>query len=87
MMTSGWRLKFDAEATKPVSFTTRAIRLRPPASAAAVARAFSAQSRAASRASSRLTSSPTLPVVRSSPSSKGSWPAVKIRDPVRVAGT
>src|SRR5918998_1435094 len=33
------------------------------------------------------TVSPTLPVLRSSPFSKGSWPAVKIRAPARVAGT
>jgi hypothetical protein len=31
---SGWLLKPGAEATKPVTFTTRAIPLRPPASAA-----------------------------------------------------
>jgi hypothetical protein len=34
-----------------------------------------------------VTASPTLPVLGSSPPSKGTWPAVKTRVPARVAGT
>src|SRR5215210_1616033 len=85
--TPGWPLNPGAEATKPVTLTMLEIPLRPPAWAAAAARALSAHRWAAHRASSALTVSPTLPFRCSSPASKGSGPAVKIRPPARVAGT
>ncbi|MDH6190403.1 hypothetical protein M2168_003435 [Streptomyces sp. CZ24] len=86
MITAGWPVKSWAEATNPVTFTTRATRSRSPATDFTAARAFSAQTRARSLASSGVTSAPTLPVSGSAPSTMGSWPEVNTYTPEVTAG-
>src|SRR5450631_178263 len=60
---------------------------RPPATAAAAARALSAHVRASAAACSAVTPSPTLPMARSLPSASGNCPAVYTSEPLRRAGT
>src|SRR5690349_2974440 len=86
LITAGWPVKSVAEATKPTTLTTRAIRSRSPATDFTAARAFRAQVLASSLASSGVTSAPTLPVTASLPSTIGSWPDVYTYTPDCTAG-
>src|SRR5439155_17036080 len=79
--TAGWASKPGAEATNPVTRTTRTTRSRLPSASRSTARALRAQTRAASWPPSTLTPAPSTPRHVSFPSRRGNWPEVKARSP------
>ena len=87
LTTRGWSKKPGAEATKPVSLTTRRSRSQSPSQAArACANSASAQALAASAPASTSMSAPSVPRI-TPPASREIWPETCRRFSARTKGT